>query len=783
MVIANQAFEFHYTFNNDTLYVHLHYLEAIKEQLDQGIIPFLNPYEALGVPLLQRGTLDLFSLPLLLFLDPKDYITLMGFVYLHLSIFFMYLFLRHHRIDKLLSLIGGVSWGFSPYFLFFLHDLVYSTIPTFSILSLLSISKICERKNGLLYWIILVFVSGFQISTGRWSILEYCVGTVILYILLVCGSNEKGENIYGKIGHYIKLVSLYILSLIVGFLLVAPFSFNYTTQIMNSFRPFKGFETIYFELHWATLHFFPTLDTRYTILLITIPFAWLAIFRHFSSKIPIFFTIIFGIMIANLYPSEFHPSPNFFQNLFLNTTIIILFIFLIIRTPLLPITKFATISIIISIFFCYPFGIFDLIRNLPLNEGNNNPVRIFPMLLLGINLLFVKGLQEYIFFPQKGDRKILITVFISTIIFFVVIFAYCVYIFVPQHFKGDQPIVEQAVYFFSTFILLYLLIYFKGQKTGLILLMLYLVGYSTFFDLRGGDIKWEKYKEQFNENLMSQKMTLEETLLSQRYLFLDYPSTINLPYFFPSPNFYFPLPSKLTCIVRTLINPKIDCGRTLPSYPGYHKFYSLSSVKFFILKQDNHKRLEEIRNYPFLHQVYEDKQIIVFENSLAFERIRIVDGQLITIDNLEETRDWINSKELEWFQTNVVLDKPIVLKTNSNQKKPSFRILEASPNHWSIEIDSFSEHVMIINNAYQPGWNLTINEESARIYRANLYFQGIKVIPGKHVYQLNYLPPNIHTQILVSVMVIIILFLLMLSSIYRDSLLFLRKFVVIKKRQ
>jgi uncharacterized membrane protein YfhO len=66
------------------------------------------------------------------------------------------------------------------------------------------------------------------------------------------------------------------------------------------------------------------------------------------------------------------------------------------------------------------------------------------------------------------------------------------------------------------------------------------------------------------------------------------------------------------------------------------------------------------------------------------------------------------------------------------------KITEYHRNRLSAEIDAPAAGVVVIHEAYYPGWTATVDGQAAPIVPANALFRGVAVGPGHHVIAMHY---------------------------------------------
>jgi hypothetical protein len=61
---------------------------------------------------------------------------------------------------------------------------------------------------------------------------------------------------------------------------------------------------------------------------------------------------------------------------------------------------------------------------------------------------------------------------------------------------------------------------------------------------------------------------------------------------------------------------------------------------------------------------------------------------------------------------------------------------------WSLEVSSDAQALLVVSQAWHPGWHATVNGQPAAILRTNAAFQGVLVGAGKSKVELTFLPTS-----------------------------------------
>jgi uncharacterized membrane protein YfhO len=68
------------------------------------------------------------------------------------------------------------------------------------------------------------------------------------------------------------------------------------------------------------------------------------------------------------------------------------------------------------------------------------------------------------------------------------------------------------------------------------------------------------------------------------------------------------------------------------------------------------------------------------------------------------------------------------------------RIISWRPDRVQVEVESTYPGLLILHEAYYPGWVAEVDGQPARIVRTNVLFRGVEVADGRHVVEFRFEP-------------------------------------------
>jgi hypothetical protein len=78
------------------------------------------------------------------------------------------------------------------------------------------------------------------------------------------------------------------------------------------------------------------------------------------------------------------------------------------------------------------------------------------------------------------------------------------------------------------------------------------------------------------------------------------------------------------------------------------------------------------------------------------------------------------------------------------------RVVERAPERWTLETSASAERLLLVTQAFFPGWEASVDGQTAPLVRADYLFQGIYVPAGAHRVELRYRPHSLTIGLLVS---------------------------------
>ena len=83
-------------------------------------------------------------------------------------------------------------------------------------------------------------------------------------------------------------------------------------------------------------------------------------------------------------------------------------------------------------------------------------------------------------------------------------------------------------------------------------------------------------------------------------------------------------------------------------------------------------------------------------------------------------------------------------------RSPLPKIVEHSPNRVTIDAYLSEPGLLVLADAYYPGWKAFVDGKETKIYRANYVMRGVFITGGRHVVEFRYDPLSFEVGVIIS---------------------------------
>ena len=173
------------------------------------------------------------------------------------------------------------------------------------------------------------------------------------------------------------------------------------------------------------------------------------------------------------------------------------------------------------------------------------------------------------------------------------------------------------------------------------------------------------------------------------------------------------------------ISPPFGFNRIITPQRYDSKIINLLNVKY-VLSLSN-------LDAPNLELVFQEGQTRVYENQAVFPRAWLVYDYQLVEDN-QEAIDLLFGN-FDFSQTVVLETDP---ELNLTQGSGQAMVRSYQPNKVVVETESDVPGLLVLADAFYPGWQAMVDHQLTEIYRADYHFRAIMVPEGKHLVEFKY---------------------------------------------
>lgn len=198
------------------------------------------------------------------------------------------------------------------------------------------------------------------------------------------------------------------------------------------------------------------------------------------------------------------------------------------------------------------------------------------------------------------------------------------------------------------------------------------------------------------------------------------------------------------------------------------KYLNTLNVKYIIsLKQgkDNNSDQKVKILESQIKPIFEDKSVIIFENKNSSPRSYFAQKVLI-ISSESDLAKLMENKDFDPTKTAVLLEDP----SSNLEYDPGSKIdiISHQASKVILKTSSSTRNFAILADAYDKGWQASIDGQKTKIYLTNAALRGVVVPAGEHQIVFEYKPDSFTTGLKISLISLILL--LFSPLIYKISL-------------
>ncbi len=695
---------------------------AVIESLKNMTFPLWNPFSFGGMPLLAnfQSATFLWSNIFFFFLPFTKAWGWGVVIQPFLTILFTFIFLRHLRLNKISSLLGGVIFAFCAFSLVWLEYNVHGHAAMWLPLLLLVADKIIESRR--FKWVLAggLFLA-LSIFAGYPQIVFYSMTAVGFYAFFrLWESWSKEKSVKKIIVSFILLISFVILGVLLSAVQWLP-GYEALKLSVREIDPIASFSAGGF-----------------------LPYQNLVTFIS-----PDFF--------GNPATYNFWGKA-WYDNFALYVGILPLFLAFLTIFSRKKEAWFFTFLAIFALLLALPTPIGKWFADTGLYGVKSISARIIFLLDFSLAVLAAFGLNA--FFQVKA-KKFYLTLFLFLIIFISLWgFVFLASRFFPQAtwlvsltIAKRNLIVPTGIFIVFSLVLGFWFLLKKRQTPIFVFLISAFILLVTIADLfRFG---W-KYISFSKPELAFPTTPVIEFLQKQEKPFRTefgevIPQNMWMPYGLESAAGYDAMASlRYNQFLGAVRTGKSDTpyGRVAQVENYETKLFDLLNIKYILAVKYDEKgiRVPEGKSRPVFQNpkfklVFEDKSVQVYENKNVLPRAFLV-HDFIVEPNDQKIIDQINKPKFDLTKKIILEEKPNFIISQKETKQNKVEWLGYIPGRIKLAVKSDQAGFLFLANSNYPGWSAFIDNKETKIYRADFTFSAIEISEGEHLVEFIYSPES-----------------------------------------
>lgn len=684
----------------------------VFESLGNGIIPFWNPYQFLGMPFMAAmKPMVFYPLNILDFLGAANGWNALLFSQIFLSLIFSYLLARDFKLSLLPSLLVSFAFSLNTLMIGILEFGAEGHVILWIPLFILCAKKFLEEQKGR-YLFFLGTAIGISVFAGQLQYTGYALMILSGFILFYGFHLKTGLKIYMQI--FLSMA----LGIGISFIQLIPSLELASNSVRGSVSSFDLFSN-------------DLVKTQ-------------QLFRLFAPD-------LFGHPATNDLTLGYIETSGYF-----GITTLFFAIYAMIFSRKNIFVNFFTITFLISMLLSLQgIGLLLYLFKIPILTSGSG-ARIFSLTLFSGAILSGFGLSDFI--KSKNLKLNLKAIIIFLAVFILIMLGSAL----GNYFSNSLSNFIHNIQFVFVICALFIsgtiiFLFFREKNKNLTIIFLIFIVLLTYLDLfRSGyrfltfsnkkflypETKISKFVKEYSQKTLERNIGLTGPEI-ETYFNIYSVETYNSLYL-----------RRTAELLNALQNKQIDWF-PINKYSlarDINLKYALDflGVSSFVSGIDNNPSITFFSTANFqgsLTAIYKDDKYIVYKNKDAYPRFELFyDVQTIKNDN--EILNLISKRTFD-FRHKLILeeDLPITLEKGTGSAK----LLSAGLNNQKFAVETNKPALFYISDTYFPGWSAKINNKESKIYQANYNFRAVLVPTGKSILEFSYEPTNFRISVWLSI--------------------------------
>jgi hypothetical protein len=168
----------------------------------------------------------------------------------------------------------------------------------------------------------------------------------------------------------------------------------------------------------------------------------------------------------------------------------------------------------------------------------------------------------------------------------------------------------------------------------------------------------------------------------------------------------------------------------------------------------------------------------IYENLAVMPRAFVV-HRLVGVDGDHDALAYLRSPDFKPASEAVILsadmggeERSLIDATPPDPANARVEIASYSPESVNVSVSNSRAGLLVLTDAYYPGWEVTIDGQPVPIRRVNHMFRGVAVPAGEHSVTFNYRPATLRSGLIVSLATLAVMLLAIALPVSRRWRLF-----------
>lgn len=198
-----------------------------------------------------------------------------------------------------------------------------------------------------------------------------------------------------------------------------------------------------------------------------------------------------------------------------------------------------------------------------------------------------------------------------------------------------------------------------------------------------------------------------------------------------------------------------DSLGALPADQSRQKVMNLLGIKYILDRAENGSTAKQFPQNQFT-RIYDKDNWKLFKNKQAVPRVFLTsDYRVVHSDNEFETNFF--DAQFSPLETVLLIEKPSFPATKNTKNNDSVSIRSYTPNEVVVQTRTSEKKLLFLSDTFYPGWKATIDGAETPILRADYIFRTIQVPKGAHTISFTYFPETFSRGLAIALASLLIL--------------------------